>query len=98
MAKKKGDDYEGLREFISKEMALAKEQTENLAPLRVEDKDRIKDRIVNEYNCGLEMLDLFEKFFQSPRIIQNLYDMVDAMSDVYSQYYRERAKLDRRKS
>ena len=57
-----------------------------------------KARIINEWNCGVEMLDLYEKFFQSPRIIQNLYDMVDAMSDVYSQYYRERAKLDRSKS
>ena len=53
-----------------------------------------KDRIVNEWNCGVEMLDLFEKFFQSPRIIQNLYDMVNAMSDVYSQYYQEKSRID----
>ena len=53
-----------------------------------------KDRIVNEWNCGVEMLDLFEKFIQSPRITQNLYDMVNAMSDVYSQYYQEKSRID----
>ena len=46
MAKKKAvDEYEGLREFISKEMALAKEQTENLAPLRVEATDYYKGKL-----------------------------------------------------